>query len=300
MTALPRDQAAELRSLMASMEMSRPAAEAASTAAPQRAARVVAIASGKGGVGKTHIAVNLAVLLAQRGRRIALIDADIGTANIDVVLNVCAAADLSHVLRGERALSDTAIQIQPNLQLYPGASGMPAVADLGAEARRRVTGQFAQLETDHDLILIDCGAGVSQNVLAFAQAADELLIVTTPEPTALTDAYALIKVLSRAPRTPPMATIVNQCRATREGDLIAERLASVAARFLRTPIEHAGVIVTDPNVGAAVRRRAALVAAYPRSPAATCLSVLASRFDQSPRIRTPEAGFFRRVFAFFN
>ncbi len=313
MSVAPKDQAAELRSLMAARRarampsVAEPAVRPAgltagfssSPAAGRSAATVIAIASGKGGVGKTNIAVNLALCLARRGRRVVLVDADLGTANVDVVMNVRSPYDLSHVVRGERTLDEIAVPIERGLRLIVGASGVAGVADLSPLQRQELVGELARLETEADVILLDCGAGISQNVLAFAHSADELLIVTTPEPTALTDAYALVKVLSRAPRVPPMGLIVSQTQSLREGRVVAERIASVAARFLGISLECAGQVLRDEHVSRAVRQRVPFVIRFPTCPASSCLAALASRVDQAAAERPARSGFFRRVFRFF-
>ena len=228
-----------------------------------------------------------------------LVDADLGTANVDVVMNVRSPFDLSHVLRRQRTIDEIAVQIGPGLRLIVGASGLASVADLGPFERQALIEELTGLESQADVILLDCGAGISQNVLAFTQSADELLVVTTPEPTALTDAYALIKVLSRAPRTPPMGLIVNQSKTVREGRLVAERIASVAARFLGVSLSLTGQILRDHHVGMAVRQRVPFVVNYPRSPASTCIAALAMRVDQASAGAAARPGFFGRVFRFF-
>ncbi|MFQ5411625.1 MAG: P-loop NTPase [Phycisphaerae bacterium] len=296
MSVILKDQAAELRSLMA-------ARQADPVPPPRepghRAAHVVAIASGKGGVGKTNIAVNLALRLSAMSHRVVLVDADLGTANVDVILNIRPAYDLSHVLNRSRALVDVAIPINPHLRVIAGASGLAAVADLDPFDRRALVEELTRFESDCDIILIDCSAGISQNVLAFAQAAGEMLLVITPEPTAMTDAYALVKVLSRAERTPPMGLVVNQAATEREGRHTFERIASVAAKFLKVPLDCAGFVPRDDHVPMAVRARIPLVERYPRCPAARGLSALAGRVAE-PLLRAETGGgFFRRVLDLF-
>ncbi|MFQ5430016.1 MAG: MinD/ParA family protein [Phycisphaerae bacterium] len=286
------DQAAELRMLVA-------ASEAGARARAVPAARVVAVASGKGGVGKTNIAVNLAMRLSQRGRRVVLVDADLGTANIDVVMNVRSAYDLSHVVRGQRTLDEIAVQVDARLRLIVGASGLASIAELSPSDRHALIEALGRLERQCDIIVLDCGAGISQNVLAFARAAEELLVVTTPEPTALTDAYALVKVLSRGGRTPPMGLVVNQTRTAVEGRNVAERLASTAARFLRIPVDCAALLPKDEHVSRAVHDRVPFVLKYPRCPAATGISALAARVVRQADGADCAPGFFRRVLGFF-
>ena len=323
MSTLPKDQASELRRMMAGLQGRPPAVPVSPPAAavqgslirspvPQRrptqpqitpsrrrTARVIAIASGKGGVGKTNIAVNLAISLARRGLRIVLIDADLGTANVDVVMNVQSRFDLSHVIRRERTIDEIAVSIESGLRLIAGASGLASVADLSPLDRQSLIEEFACLESTADIILLDCGAGISQNVLAFAQSSDELLVVTTPEPTALTDAYALVKVLTRAPWTPPMRLVVSQTNTLREGQVVAERVASVAARFLGVALECAGQVLRDQHVALAVRQRVPFVVKYPDCPASTCIAALASWVDAASASASARSGFFRRVFRFF-
>ncbi len=311
MSAILNDQASDLRRLMATRETSqRPTALAQPVAqSPPRpvqqnrrgrsTAHVIAIASGKGGVGKTHLAVNLAILLSQAGKRVVLVDADLGTANVDVMMNVQPRHDLSHVLRRQRTVDEVAVRINRRLRLIAGASGLAAVADLSPFDRHALVDQFARLESQSDVILLDCGAGISQNVLAFAQCADELLAVTTPEPTALTDVYALIKVLSRTERTPLMGLVVSQVETEREGRLVAERIVSVASRFLGGDLAQAGQVLRDPHVSLAIRQRAPLVVRYPNCPAVSGLSTLARRIARRHARTTTKTGFFQRAISLF-
>jgi flagellar biosynthesis protein FlhG len=294
MSAIPKDQAAELRMLMEA----RPALSSPRPLAT-RAARVVAIASGKGGVGKTNIAVNLAICLARRGLRVALVDADLGMANADVVMNVQSHFDLSHIVRGQRTIDEVAVDVERGLRLIAGASGLASVADLNPFERHELIHELGRLEDQSDVVILDCGAGISQNVLAFAHSADELLVVTTPEPTALTDAYALIKVLSRAPDPPPMGLIVNQAASAREGRQVAQRVASVAARFLGVSLATAGLVLQDRRVPLAVRQRIPFIVKYPDCPASTCVAALAERVYRSVSSGSCRPGFFGRVARFF-
>ncbi len=311
MSAILNDQASDLRRLMATREASqRPTAVARPaipspprTAQPSRrtmsTAHVIAIASGKGGVGKTNLAVNLAILLSQAKKRVVLVDADLGTANVDVMMNLQPPRDLSHVLRRERTVDEVAVRINRHLRLIAGASGLGAVADLSPRDRHALVDQFARLESQSDVILLDCGAGISQNVLAFSQCADELLAVTTPEPTALTDVYALMKVLSRTERTPPMGLVVNQVESEREGRLVTERIVSVASRFLGVDLAPAGQVLRDPHVSLAIRQRTPLVVRYPNCPAASGLSTLARRIARRHARTTTKPGFFQRAIGLF-
>ena len=307
MSVLYDDQATELRRLMEQpLTMGSPARSLQSkienaklAKETPRSARVIAIASGKGGVGKTNIAVNLALCLARKGRNVVLIDADLGTANIDVIMNVHSPYDLSHVIRRERTLREAALRIEPRLHLVAGASGLTGIADLTTSQRQSLVDQLMKLETQSDIILLDCGAGISQNVLAIARAADELMIVTTPEPTALTDAYALIKVLALAHRAPPMGLIVNQAATEREGLIVSERIAGVASKFLHVAVSRSGQILRDPHVARAVRQRIPFITLYPKCPASDCIAMLANRVDSNAEVLAGRSGFFHRLTRFF-
>ncbi|HKQ46535.1 MAG TPA: MinD/ParA family protein [Phycisphaerae bacterium] len=299
MSALPVDQATQLRLLMGQDHRESALSASLKPHASGLRARVLAVASGKGGVGKTNIAVNLALALARQGKRVVLVDADLGTANVDVIMNIQSPHGLSDVISGRRTLQDVAVRIEHNLRLIAGASGLSAAADLGPLERRRLIDELGALEADCDILLLDCGAGISQNVLSFTRAADELILVTTPEPTALTDAYALVKVLSRSDYHPPIALVVNQAATLREGQVVADRVASVAARFLGVGLAAHGHILRDEHVRQAVRQRVPFVTQFPKCPAATCIAALAQRVAGAKPPTQPSEGFFRRALGFF-
>jgi flagellar biosynthesis protein FlhG len=227
------------------------------------------------------------------------VDADLGTANADVVMNVQSRFDLSHVLSGERSIDEITVNVGRGLQLVVGASGLASVADLTTFKRESLINELSRLEDQSDFILLDCGAGVSRNVLALAHSADELLVVTTPEPASLTDAYALVKIMSRAPNPPPIGLIVNQCISPREGRQVAERLISVATRFLGIAPHFVGQVVQDQHVRSAVRLRVPFVVKYPGCPASSCVTALAERVGRSVSSVPPKPGFFRRAVRLF-
>lgn len=307
MSALPVDQATRLRHLMkarASVATSpAPVATARPIVAPASmtaaSAKIIAIASGKGGVGKTNIAVNLAIALSRLGRRVVLVDADLGTANADVLLNVQSPYDLSHVIRGERTIDEIAVPLDAGPRLIRGASGLSSAADLDHFERQRLIEQLVRLERRSDYLLIDCGAGISRNVAAFAQAADELLVVTTPEPTALTDAYALVKVLAHTGELPSIGLVVNQAASLREAQLVADRVGGVAARFLGLCLDAHGHILRDEHVLQAVRQRVAFYVRYPRCPASACITALAKRVSSPAADKQLRPSFFRRLTSLF-
>jgi len=297
MSVMPLDQAAQLRRYMDSVAT---ASQGNEGVVKGTATRVIAVASGKGGVGKTQVAINLSMALARQGQRVVLFDADLGTANVDVALNIHATRDLSHVLRGACTLDDAAVVLEKDLRVIVGASGLSRAADLCDFERGELINALCTLESGCDVMVIDCGAGISQNVLAFAQAAGELLLVTTPEPTALTDAYALIKAFSRASRRPRIELVINQSRSMEEGESAGRRIVDVAQRFLGLSVSIAAHILHDDCVLESVRNRTPLLARYPRSSAARSISALASRLLPPTASAASHGGFFRRLAALFD
>lgn len=279
------DQAAELRKL---------AAELGRTDAGESSARVLAITSGKGGVGKTNIAVNLASRLATMSRRVMLLDADMGLANADVLCNATAQANLAHVIAGRRRIDEVLLEGPGGFTLVPGASGLAQMADLSEFERAKLLSSLKPVEVDHDLILIDTGAGVGPSVLSFLLAADEVLVVTTPEPTAITDAYALIKAVCRRKDSPRISLLVNLARDRREGRRVYERINAVCRRFLGLTLLDAGHVVQDGRVPACVRARRPFVLAEPDAPASGCITQLAHKLDRHAK-ENRHVGFFRRV-----
>ncbi len=285
----PTDQAHRLRQLVAQGLEPPPGAE--------HRAHTIAVASGKGGVGKTLVSANLAIALAARGHRVILFDLDMGLANADIVLGLEVTSTLSDVLSGRRALDDVILAAPGGIAFVPGSSGVAGMANLSEFERHQLLSVLHRAETDYDVVMLDCGAGISRNVIAFGAAADTLLIVATPEPTAITDAYATIKAFvlerheSRHASTAAagsIGVIVNQTENRHEGRQVYERLASVSARFLHVPVTDYGYILRDDHVPAAVRARAPLLVKYPRSSASACLLASAARL--SAELGQPQSG----------
>jgi flagellar biosynthesis protein FlhG len=287
------DQATQLRSLMQEQrrETSAPAAV--------RRASVIAVTSGKGGVGKTNIAVNLAIKFASAGKKVVLLDADLGLANADVLCNIDLPANLSHVIARKKDLSEVLVKAPGGFSLIGGASGLARMADLTDADRQRLVTALAELEEQADVILIDTGAGISPNVLAFTRAADHVLVVTTPEPTAITDAYAVVKVVSRDNRDRRISLLVNQARTANEARVVHDRIAKVARQFLSVSVYDAGYIAADDQVSAAVRKRTPFILANPRSAAAHGIGQLAMRLEQGVAGAGLEGGFFNRMSRWF-
>ena len=291
------------------------AAVNAQTYAParQRRASVIAVTSGKGGVGKSNVAVNLAIKLASAGKQVVLLDADLGLANADVLCNVDLPHNLSSVIARKKELAEVMVKVPGGFSLIGGASGLARMADLTDADRGRIVRALGELEERADIILIDTGAGISPNVLSFTRAADHVLVVTTPEPTAITDAYAVVKVLHRdlaagqmggmgEPVERRISLLVNQARSPAEARVEHDRIAKVARQFLGVSVYDAGHVLADDAVPSAVRARTPFVLASPKSPASHGITQLAMRLEQGVVAAAGAAGgdgFFNRMSRWF-
>jgi flagellar biosynthesis protein FlhG len=259
-------------------------------------ARVLAVTSGKGGVGKTNIATNLALCMAASEKRVLLVDADISLGNLDLLLNIRSKYNLSHVIDGSKRVEEI---IQPGprgLQIICGASGLDHLADISEPEQHRLLEHLCGLQHTSDTIVIDTAAGISKSVVSFCLAADHVLVVTTPEATAMMDAYGMVKVLVRKRYEGPISVVVNMAQDVAEGKRIYQRLADVAARFLQTDLYFAGVLPKDERLCAAVRSRQPVVLAYPKSQIACSFHTLAARLGGIDCSRGNGGTFFRRVF----
>jgi len=264
-----------------------------------RQTRTIAVTSGKGGVGKSNVALNLAILLAGAGNRAALVDADMGLANLDLLVGVPVRANLWHVVSGKRRLADVIMDLPCGIQFVPGASGLARLADLSEFQRAALLKELATLEGDNDVIVVDTGAGIGPNVLQFAVAADSVLVVTAPEPTAITDGYAVIKLLAQHGYQGQVSLLVNLAPDRQEACDTYQRISTVARRFLGVRVLDAGYVLMDARVREAVRRREPFVLAYPRCPASRCMAALAAKLSAGGALQERREGFFRRVSNWF-
>jgi flagellar biosynthesis protein FlhG len=256
-------------------------------------ARVIAVTSGKGGVGKTNLAVGLALALVERGKRVIVVDVDIGLANADVLLSVEPKVHLGHILSGEVSSLDALTQAAGGVLLLPGASSMRHLSDLEKTEREYLLRSFQDLETYADFILMDTGAGISRNVVQFSAAADEVVVVTCPEPTAITDGYAVIKAVSREKGFGPIRLVVNLAHDSIEALRVAHRIQTVSRRFLGIEVDYLGHVLSDEMVRYAVRRKRPFFLEYPACPATACVRALAEKvLGEEPAIRS--RGFFKR------
>jgi flagellar biosynthesis protein FlhG len=242
----------------------------------RRQPRIITISSGKGGVGKTCIAINLAIAFAEERKRVVVMDADLGLANVNVVLGIIPKFNLYHVIKKQKRIRDIIVDTQYGIQIIAGASGFSQLANLSDEDRSNFVNELKNLGYA-DIILIDTGAGVSQNVLTFLKAADEAVIVTTPEPTAITDAYGIIKSISAEINGPNIKLVVNRVRSVMEGKKVAERVINIAGQFLNLKIDNLGFIFEDSVVPRAVIKQDPFIVSAPKSKASESIRHLVSR-----------------------
>jgi flagellar biosynthesis protein FlhG len=248
--------------------------------------RTIAIASGKGGVGKSHLAANLAVALGQRGARVLLVDADFSQANLDLLLGVHPRHDIQHVLAGEKSLEEIVVAGPAGVTLVPAASGVPDLADLDDIRFQFLWRGIGQLAQDHDLVIIDTASGVSRLVTSFCLAADDVVVVTTPDMPAFSDAYGLIKVLHSRGLTRPPHLLVNMSASPEEAEETAHRIRLVARRFLRLDMSSWGPVPLDAAIAQAMRRQEPALLAYPSCPASSAYRDIAAQL-WNPEVPDP-------------
>lgn len=268
------DQAEKLRKMVKTVHVK---PQSAVIKANHSKARVITVTSGKGGVGKTNFTVNVALALAKLGKKILIIDADFGMGNVDVLLGCSAPYNILHLLEGELSLSDIIIEGPYGVKFIAGGSGIHKLANLSKSQLTRIINQLTLLDQWAEIILIDTGAGINQNVMNFVIAADEVIIVTTPEPTAITDAYAMMKTFTHYRGTGILGLVVNRVVEVDEGKVAADKLVKVASNFLDLSVTSLGTICEDNDLIRAVKKQMPLLLAFPNSMSARCIQKIAHR-----------------------
>jgi flagellar biosynthesis protein FlhG len=244
--------------------------------------KVIAVSGGKGGVGKTNVSLNTAIALGQLGKRVLVLDADLGLANVDVMLGLRVKRNLSHVLSGECELDDIIIKGPADINVIPATSGTQSMVDLTPSEHAGLIRAFSDMRTKFDVLIVDTAAGISDMVLSFCRASQDVMLVVCDEPTSITDCYALMKLLSRDHGVFKFKVVANMVRTPKEGQQLFGKLAKVSDRFLDVALELVGVIPFDENIRKSVRKQQAIVEAYPNSPAAVAIKSLANKLIQWP------------------
>lgn len=264
----------------------------------KKGTKIFAIASGKGGVGKTNVSINLAIAFARMGKEVVVMDGDLGLANVNVILGIVPKYNLYNVLKGQKKLKDIIIDTPEGIKIIAGASGFHQLANMENEKKHFFMEELAQLSFA-DIIIIDTGAGVHDNVLSFVLAADEVLIVTTPEPTSITDAYGIIKTIAAHGHNIKISLIVNRVSDLIEGKKVADRVIKIANQFLNVKVENLGFIYEDQAVGLSVLKQKPFIVYKPKSKAAACIEHLSLKLE---KIEPPEdeGGFKKFLKTFFS
>lgn len=270
------DQAQELRELMKD--------DNPRTSKPNdgHKTRIIAITSGKGGVGKSNLSVNMAIAYAQLGKKVILIDGDLGMANVNVLLNIVPPYNLKHVINKQKTLQEIILDTEYGFRFIAGANGFSKIANLTVEELDDFANQFAQLG-NADIIIIDTGAGIANNVLQFVASADEVYVVTTPEPTAITDAYGIIKIITTEipDRQINIKLLVNRVHSADEGKRISERIITIVGQFLNYKVDYIGFVYDDPVVQASVIRQKPFLIVNPTSKPAQCVKHIVGRIEKT-------------------
>ncbi|MBD5443768.1 MAG: MinD/ParA family protein [Treponema sp.] len=244
--------------------------------------RIIAITSGKGGVGKTNLSVNMAIAYAQLGKKVILIDGDLGMANVNVLLNVVPKYNLMHVINNKKTMKEIILDTEFGIKFIAGANGFSKIANLNQNELNDFARQFTMLG-DADIIIIDTGAGIANNVLQFVAAANEVYVVTTPEPTSITDSYGIIKIITTeiVDKQVNLKLIVNRVHSADEGKRIADRIINIAAQFLGYKVDYVGFVYEDVVVSSSVIRQKPFIVVNPTSKSSQCLKHIVGRIEKS-------------------
>lgn len=252
--------------------------------------RTISVTSGKGGVGKTSLVCNLAYSLAQNNSRVLILDGDLGMANVDIMFGLRARLNISHVLKGDALLEDILVEVAPGVHLIPGGSGVYGLNKLEAMQKHILLDQVSRLNRSFDYMLVDTAPGIDDNVLYLNSAAQEILVVVTPDPSSLTDAYALIKVLNQRCRENRFSVVCNMVKDEMEARMVFQKLSDVANRFLCVSLDYRGFVPNDLNLRQCNRNQELVAKAFSKSPSGLAISQLAGNLKNSERFMELKGG----------
>ncbi|HZK42814.1 MAG TPA: MinD/ParA family protein [Syntrophomonadaceae bacterium] len=257
--------------------------------------KVIVISSGKGGTGKSTLALNLSMDLSRKGKKIVLLDADMGLANIDIMLGIVPKYNLYHVVTGKKTISDITVHIAEGFDIIPGGSGVYELANLNQDRLKNILVQLGQLDGIYDYMIIDTGAGLSESVLTFLLAADDVIIITTTEPTSITDAYGIVKSLNKNTFAGVIYLVVNRVANRSEGIMTAEKFKLVCKKFLDIEISLLGYVVDESLISVGIRRQQPFITLYPKSIAAKNISMISdslleNRVNQEQEFKQQRGG----------
>jgi flagellar biosynthesis protein FlhG len=283
------DQAEKLREMMRNKK----SLERSAFPRNGKKTRIVTVTSGKGGVGKTNVSVNMALAYARLGKKVVVMDADLGLANVNVMMNIVPKFNLYHVIRKQKTMREIIIDTEYGISIVAGASGFSKIANLDEEERKEFIDELETLSSA-DIIIIDTSAGVSDNVLDFIAAADDAVIITTPEPTAITDAYGIIKIIATEIDNINMGLrlVVNRVKSAADAKKVADRMIGITSQFLNLQLDYLGFIYDDAVVSQAVIRQKPFMVIDPKCKASLCLQHIVGRMEKSD---VRESGGFRNM-----
>jgi len=297
------DQAEKLREIMKRKKDGAGASRTSSSSKtasvkPVDKARVITVTSGKGGVGKTNLSVNMALAFARLGKKVVVMDADLGLANVNVMLNMIPKYNLYHVIKKQKTIREILVETEYGISIVAGASGFSQIANMGEEDRKVFIAELDSL-SNADIIIIDTSAGVSSNVLDFIAAADDAVIITTPEPTAITDAYGIIKIIATEYDSVNMGLklVVNRAKGAAQAKGVADRMINIAGQFLNLKLDYLGFIYDDISVSHAVLRQKPFMVVDPKCKASICVQHIVERMDRNkPADSAGFSGMLKRLF----
>lgn len=296
------DQASKLREMISRKSTINEDINLLSSNTNQASSRIICITSGKGGVGKTNFTINLAIALSKQDLRVVVIDADLGLANIDVVTGSIPKFTLLDIIRTDRSIEEIMNDGPGGVKIISGGSGVLDLVDMPQENFDKIIGRLDEVCKYADIILIDTGAGISKSVMSFVLAANEVIVVTTPEPTAITDAYAMIKTVSLQDKGKKIKVVINRSENINEGKITFEKLQNASEKFLNVKIEKLGYLVDDSNVSRAVKLQNPFLLQFPNARVSKNIELIALNLNSS-KATIEEGfetkGFFNKVISFF-